>query len=82
LNVLSWTGSNARLWEGLRFLRSVAADDDRWQTRTSHVHRERGVSFAVRGNLIILAPPLVIGDNELERALDIMDALLAELDFT
>ena len=36
----------------------------------------RGVSFAVRGNLIILAPPLVIGENELERALDIMDALL------
>jgi taurine---2-oxoglutarate transaminase len=47
-----------------------------------HRARERGVWFAVRGNLIILAPPLVIGDNELERALDIMDALLAELDFT
>jgi 4-aminobutyrate aminotransferase-like enzyme len=65
--------------ESLRFLRSVAADDDRWQ---SHVHRERGVSFAMRGNLIILAPPLVIEENELERALDIMDALLGELDFT
>ena len=46
------------------------------------VARERGVSFAVRGNLIILAPPLVIEENELERALDIMDALLGELDFT
>ena len=34
------------------------------------------------GNLIILAPPLVIGENELERGLDIMDALLGELDFT
>ncbi len=44
--------------------------------------RERGVSFAVRGNLIILAPPLVIGENELQRALDIMNALLGELDFT
>jgi taurine---2-oxoglutarate transaminase len=44
--------------------------------------RERGVSFAVRGNLIILAPPLVIEENELERALDIMNALLGELDFT
>ena len=44
--------------------------------------RERGVSFAVRGNLIILAPPLVIRENDLERALDIMDALLGELDWT
>jgi taurine--2-oxoglutarate transaminase len=44
--------------------------------------RERGVSFAVRGNLIILAPPLVIRENELERALDIMNALLGELDWT
>jgi taurine---2-oxoglutarate transaminase len=44
--------------------------------------RERGVSFAVRGNLIILAPPLVIGENELVRALDIMNALLGELDWT
>lgn len=44
--------------------------------------RQRGVSFAVRGNLIILAPPLVIGDNELEQALDIMQALLGELDWT
>ncbi len=44
--------------------------------------RERGVSFAVRGNLIILAPPLVIGENEFERALDTMNALLRELDWT
>jgi taurine--2-oxoglutarate transaminase len=44
--------------------------------------RERGVSFAVRGNLIILAPPLVIRENELERAFDIMDTLLGELDWT
>jgi taurine---2-oxoglutarate transaminase len=44
--------------------------------------RERGISFAVRGNLIILAPPLVIGENELERALDIMNALLGELEWT
>jgi hypothetical protein len=29
-----------------------------------------------------VAPPLAIGENELERALDIMDALLGELDFT
>jgi taurine--2-oxoglutarate transaminase len=43
--------------------------------------RERGVSFAVRGNLIILAPPLVIGENELERALDMMNELLGELDW-
>ena len=46
------------------------------------VARARGVSFAVRGNLIILAPPLVIGENELESALDTMNALLGELDWT
>ncbi|HME39122.1 MAG TPA: aminotransferase class III-fold pyridoxal phosphate-dependent enzyme [Steroidobacteraceae bacterium] len=44
--------------------------------------RERGISFAVRGNLIILAPPLVIGENELERSLDVMNALLGELDWS
>ena len=44
--------------------------------------RERGVSFAIRGNLIILAPPLVIGENELERALDLLDELLGELDWS
>jgi taurine--2-oxoglutarate transaminase len=44
--------------------------------------RARGVSFAVRGNLIILAPPLVIEEGEIERAFDIMDGLLGELDWT
>jgi len=44
--------------------------------------RERGVSFATRGNLIILAPPLVIGENELGQALDTMNALLGELSWT
>ena len=44
--------------------------------------RQRGISFATRGNLIILAPPLVIGENELERALETMNALLGELDWT
>jgi len=43
--------------------------------------RARGVSFAIRGNLIILAPPLVIEEEEIERAFDIMDALLGELDW-
>jgi taurine---2-oxoglutarate transaminase len=44
--------------------------------------RARGISFAVRGNLIILAPPLVIAEDEIERAFDIMDALLGELDWS
>jgi taurine--2-oxoglutarate transaminase len=44
--------------------------------------RERGVSFAIRGNLIILAPPLVILETELGEALDIMNDLLGELDWT
>ena len=51
-------------------------------TRFVTAARERGVSFAVRGNLIILAPPLVIGENELELALDTMNALLGELDWS
>lgn len=38
--------------------------------------RRRGVSFAVRGNLVILAPPLVIEERELAEALDVLDALL------
>jgi taurine--2-oxoglutarate transaminase len=51
-------------------------------TRFVAAARERGVSFAVRGNLIILAPPLVIGENELELALDTMNELLGELDWS
>jgi taurine---2-oxoglutarate transaminase len=40
---------------------------------------ESGVSFAVRGNLIILAPPLVIDDADLDDALSLMERLLTEL---
>ena len=36
-----------------------------------------GVSFATRGNLIILAPPLVIEEQELADALTLLDRLLA-----
>jgi len=36
-----------------------------------------GVSLATRGNLIILAPPLVIGERELADALDLLDRLIA-----
>jgi taurine--2-oxoglutarate transaminase len=39
---------------------------------------EAGVSFAVRGNLILLAPPLVITEAELGRALALLDQLLAK----
>ncbi len=38
-----------------------------------------GVSFAARGNLILLAPPLVIAERELADALDLLDRLLGEL---
>ncbi|MCX5762303.1 MAG: aminotransferase class III-fold pyridoxal phosphate-dependent enzyme [Gemmatimonadetes bacterium] len=34
------------------------------------------VSFAVRGNLLILAPPLVIGEQELADAVSLLDRLL------
>jgi taurine--2-oxoglutarate transaminase len=41
--------------------------------------RAAGVSFAVRSNLVVLAPPLVIGERELHDALDVLDRLLGEL---
>ena len=40
----------------------------------------QGVSFAVRGNLIILAPPLVIEEPELSDALGLLDRLLSEME--
>ena len=42
--------------------------------------RAEGVSFAVRGNLIILAPPLVIEEKELSAALSLLDRLLTEME--
>jgi taurine--2-oxoglutarate transaminase len=39
-----------------------------------------GVSFAVRGNLIILAPPLVITEGELSDGLALLDRLLTEME--
>jgi taurine--2-oxoglutarate transaminase len=38
-----------------------------------------GVSFAARGNLILLAPPLIIAEQDLGAALDLLDSLLAVL---
>lgn len=38
---------------------------------------EAGVSFATRGNLLILAPPLVIEERDLVRGLAVLDGLLA-----
>jgi len=40
---------------------------------------QAGVSFAARGNLLLLAPPLVIEEHELADALDLLDRLLGEL---
>ncbi len=40
---------------------------------------QSGVSFAARGNLILLAPPLVIAEQELASGLDLLDRLLGEL---
>lgn len=41
---------------------------------------DAGVSFATRGNLIILAPPLVISEADLDDALSLLDKLLARLE--
>jgi taurine---2-oxoglutarate transaminase len=38
---------------------------------------DHDVSFAMRGNLILLAPPLVIDEKELQDALDLLDRLLS-----
>ncbi len=38
----------------------------------------QGVSFATRGNLIVLAPPLVITEAELADAVSLLDRLLAQ----
>jgi taurine--2-oxoglutarate transaminase len=49
-----------------------------------HLVREalaRDVSFAIRGNLILLAPPLVIEEQELEDALILLDELLGAVQF-
>jgi len=42
--------------------------------------RDAGVSFATRGNLIILAPPLVIEENDLADALALLERLLSQLE--
>ena len=41
-----------------------------------------GVSFAVRGNLVILAPPLVIEEADLDMALRLLERLLAKVDLS
>jgi taurine--2-oxoglutarate transaminase len=41
-----------------------------------------GVSFAARGNLILLAPPLVIDERDLANGVDVLDGLLTELERT
>jgi taurine--2-oxoglutarate transaminase len=41
--------------------------------------RAAGVSFATRGNLILLAPPLVIEENDLADALALLERLLSEM---
>jgi len=38
----------------------------------------KGISFAVRGNLMLIAPPLVIDEQELSTALSVLDGLLTE----
>ena len=47
-------------------------------TRLAKAALARGYAFATRGNLIILAPPLVIEVADLELALSVLDGLLTE----
>jgi taurine--2-oxoglutarate transaminase len=39
----------------------------------------QGVSFGIRGNLLLVAPPLVIDEADLHRAIGLLDELLAQL---
>ena len=41
--------------------------------------RKRGISFAVRGNLIVISPPLVISQEDLAHGLDVLEELLGNL---
>jgi len=41
--------------------------------------RKRGLSFAVRSNLIVLSPPLVISQEDLAHGLDVMEELLSKI---
>ncbi len=49
-------------------------------TRLLKAALAEGVSFAARGNLIILAPPLVIEEPDLDHAMSLLDRLLTELE--
>jgi taurine--2-oxoglutarate transaminase len=44
--------------------------------------RDEGVSFAVRGNLVLLAPPLVVRETDLWHALALMERLLSGLEWS
>jgi len=44
--------------------------------------RAAGVSFATRGNLIIIAPPLVIAERDLADAVALLDRLLGEINWS
>lgn len=44
-----------------------------------HAALDEGVSFAARGNLILLAPPLVIDERDLADAMNLLDRLLTSL---
>lgn len=47
-----------------------------WLKQLARTALERGVSVAVRGNLLILCPPLVIGQADLESGLSVIESLL------
>ncbi len=44
--------------------------------------RKEGVSFATRGNLVLIAPPLVIGEEDLMDGLSLMERLLKGLEWS
>jgi 4-aminobutyrate aminotransferase-like enzyme len=47
-----------------------------WLKVLARTALERGVNVAVRGNLLILCPPLVIDQTDLEAGLSVIESLL------
>jgi taurine--2-oxoglutarate transaminase len=47
-----------------------------WLRQLARAALDRGVSIAVRGNLVIVCPPLVIDQEEIGTGLSVMESLL------
>ena len=66
---------------GVELVRDRNSKDPANEAAESILYRalDRGLSFKISmGNVITLTPPLVIAEDDLDRALDILEACIAE----